>query len=214
MLHAAHEGRMRSTYRFRRGVARLIVMLVLALSGGVVGVSAQPSPREATGFKGEWMVIGGAGSSAGSRERAHRQEAFYAMEWGRLVSGEHGPGVLRGQLEMAIEVTPVFLAFQSNHAEGAAVTPLMFRWNLREQGRIHPFLEIASGIVATNRDVPEATSRFNFASHGGAGARVRVAERWGVVVGYRFQHLSNGSTAPRNPGINSNIGYLGLAYRR
>ena len=54
----------------------------------------------------------------------------------------------------------------------------------------------------------------NFTSHAGAGIRVPVAERWNVVVGYRFHHLSNRSTAPRNPGINSNVAYLGLAYRR
>jgi hypothetical protein len=54
----------------------------------------------------------------------------------------------------------------------------------------------------------------NFSSHAGGGARLRLAGRWGVVVGYRFQHLSNGSRAPHNPGINSNVGYLGLAYKR
>jgi lipid A 3-O-deacylase len=205
---------MKSTRRFRKGVVRLTVMLALALSGGVARASAQPSPREAPPFRSEWWMIGGVGSSVGGEERRDRDQAFYTIAWGRLVSGEHGPGVLRGRLEMAIEITPVFLAFQSDRAEGAAFSPLMFRWNLREHARIHPFVEIAGGVVATNRDVPEATSRFNFSSHGGAGARVRVAERWGVVVGYRFQHLSNGNTAPRNPGINSNIGYLGVAYRR
>jgi hypothetical protein len=160
------------------------------------------------------VVIGGVGSSVGGGHRADREQAFNAIEWGRLIRGEHGPGVLRGRLEMLIEITPVFLAFQSYRAEGAGFSPLMFRWNLREHGRIYPFLEMASGVVATNRDVPEDTTRFNFSSHAGTGARVRVVERWGVVVGYRFQHLSNGSTAPRNPGINSNVGYLGLAYRR
>jgi hypothetical protein len=184
------------------------------LGGNVVRASAQPSPGQATSFSSEWVVIGGVGSSVGGEQRADREQAFYSVEWGRLISSEHGPGVLRGRLEMVIEITPVFLAFQSDRAEGAGFSPLMFRWNLREHGPIHPFFEMAGGVVATNRDVPEGTARLNFSSHAGAGARVRVAERWGVVVGYRFQHLSNGGTARRNPGINSNIGYLGLAYRR
>jgi len=192
----------------------LTAMVVVALSCGVVPASAQPSPREATPFRNEWVVMSGVGSSVGGGERAGREQAFSSIEWGHLVSGEHGPGILRGRLEMAIEITPVFRAFQSHRAEGAGFLPLMFRWNLREHSRIHPFLEVAGGVVATNRDMPEGTTRFNFSSHAGAGTRVRVAEQWGVVVGYRFQHVSNGSTAPRNPGINSNVGYLGLVYRR
>ena len=191
---------------------RLTLLLAIVLGGDVV--RAQPSPEETTPFTREWMVIGGVGSSVGSEYRAHREQAFCAIEWGRLVSAEHGPGVLRGQLEMVIEITPVFLAFQSERVEGAGFLPLMFRWNLREHGPIHPFLEVGSGIVATNRPVPEGTTRLNFSSHAGAGARVRVAEHWSVVVGYRFQHVSNGGIAERNPGINSNIGYLGVAHRR
>ena len=205
---------MSSTQSVWKGVGKLTLTLAIVLGGGAVRASAQPSPGEATPFMSEWVVIGGVGSSVGSGQRANREQAFQAIEWGRLVSGEHGPGVLRGRLEMVLEITPVFLAFQSDRAQGVGFSPLMFRWNLREHGPIQPFLEMAGGVVATNRDVPEGTTRMNFSSHAGAGVRVRVAERWGVVVGYRFHHLSNGSTAPRNPGITSNIGYLGLAYRR
>jgi lipid A 3-O-deacylase len=105
------------------------------------------------------------------------------------------------------------VAFQSDHAEGAGFVPLMLRWNLQERGAFHPFLELAGGMLATNREMPEGTTRLNFVSHAGAGVRVRIAERWRVMAGYRFQHVSNGATAARNPGFNSNVGYLGLAYR-
>jgi lipid A 3-O-deacylase len=192
-------------------------MLTIAVSFGLVSVvsaSAQPSPVDRTRFRSEWVVISGVGHSIGDGQRADRGQAFYAIEWGRLVSGEHGPGVFKGRLEMAIEIAPVFLTHQSHQVGGVGVSPLMFRWNLREHGRIHPFLEVASGVVATNRDVPEGTTRLNFASHAGSGARIRVAEEWGVLVGYRFQHLSNAGIAARNPGFNSNIGYIGLAHGR
>jgi hypothetical protein len=204
---------MRSTQSFWKPVCLVTLMLAIVLGADVVRASAQPSSGEATPFRSEWVVIGGAGDSVGAGQRADRQQAFYAIEWGHLISAPHGPGVLRGQLEMVIEITPVFLAYQSNLAKGAGFSPLMFRWNLRDYGAIHPFLEIAGGFVATNRDVPEGTTRMNFSSHAGTGVRVRVADRWSVVAGYRFHHLSNGSTAPRNPGINSNVGYLGVAYR-
>jgi hypothetical protein len=199
----------------RRSSSSFAVTLALAASGlASVPAHAQSPSLEGTSFRSEWVVIGGAGRSVGARERAGREQAFDAIEWGRLVSGEHGSGVLRGRLEMVVEFTPLFVAFQSHQAEGAGFSPLMFRWNLSERGPIRPFLELAGGIVATNRDVPEDTTRWNFTAHAGVGARVRVADRWGVVIGYRAHHLSNGNTAARNPGINSNVGYLGLAYRR
>jgi hypothetical protein len=195
-------------------VVRLTLMLAIVLGCAVVPAGAQPSREATTPFRTEWAVISGVGRSIGSGSRADRDQAFSAIEWGRLVTGEHGRGVLRGRLEMVIEITPVFVAFQSDRAEGAGFSPVMFRWNLREHGPIQPFFEIAGGVVATNRNVPEGTTRLNFSTHAGPGARVRVAERWSVVVGYRFHHLSNGTTAARNPGINSHVGYVGLAYRR
>lgn len=198
--------------RVRKHAGRLSLMIAIVLGCTVVPASAQP----ASPLRSEWVVMGGVGSAVGGggRPGTEREQAIYAIDWGRLIGGEHGPGVLRGQFEMMIEIAPVFLAFQSDRAEGAGFSPLMLRWNLRERALVQPFFEVAGGVVATNQALPENTTRVNFSSHAGGGARVRVAERWGVVIGYRFQHLSNGSRATRNPGINSNVGYLGLAYKR
>lgn len=194
---------------------RLMVAVAFALTCSVAHAAAQSSPAEAPPFQSEWMVIGGVGSAVSvAHSLPDRELAFHAIEWGRIVSGAHGPGVLRGRLEMLIEVTPVFVAFQSRRAEGAGFSPLMLRWNFRQYRAVQPYVEMAAGAVATNRDVPEGTTRLNFSMHAGGGARVPVAGRWGVVVGYRFQHLSNGNTAPRNPGVNSHVGYTGIAYRR
>ena len=199
----------------RRSSSGFVVVLAIAASGlAAVSAHAQTSSTEGMSFRDEWLVMGGLGTSIGSGSRAGHQQAFHAIEWARPVSGEHGSGVLRGRLAMAIELTPVYVAFQSNRVEGIGISPLVFRWNLREWGPIQPYLELAGGVVGTNHDVPEGTTRWNFTTHGGVGGRVSVAERWGVVAGYRFHHLSNANTAPRNPGINSNVGYVGLSYRR
>jgi hypothetical protein len=192
--------------------AQLFVTLMMVL-GCVASASAQPLADQATSFRGEWAFIGGGGRSLGRGERAGREQALSAIQWGRVITREHAPGALKGQLEMLVEVTPLFVAFQAEQAEGAGFLPLILRWNLRERGRFHPFIELAGGVLATNREVPEGTTRLNFVSHAGAGVRVRIAERWRVMAGYRLQHLSNGATAARNPGFNSNVGYLGFAYR-
>ena len=157
------------------------------------------------------------GLSSGASEvtRARRVIArwpFSRLSGAAILSGEHGPGVLKGQLEMVIEVTPVFVAFQSGHAEGTGFSPVMFRWNFRQYRAIQPFVDAAAGMTVTNRDVPENTTRLNFAEHAGIGTRLRVAERWALVVGYRLHHLSNNGTAARNPGVTSHVGYAGVSW--
>ena len=204
-------------FRWRVGGLPLTFALALAiaLGGTVAPAAAQSAPDEGSRFESEWLVIGGVGSAVSvAHSLPDRELAFHAIEWGRVISGEHGAGVLRGRLQMLIEVTPVFVAFQARRAEGVGLSPLMLRWNLRQYRAIQPFVEMAAGVVATNRDVPERTTRLNFSTHAGGGTRLHVAGRWGVVAGYRFQHLSNGNTAPRNPGVNSHVGYLGISYRR
>jgi len=153
---------------------------------------------------------GGVGTD--SRSTSGRQVAFQSVEWGRNLSGAHGPGVLEGRLEMVIDITPVFVAFQSGDAEGAGFSPIMFRWTFRQYRAIQPFVDAAAGMIVTNRDVPENTTRLNFAEHAGVGARFRVAERWAVVAGYRLHHVSNNGTAARNPGVTSHVGYAGVSW--
>jgi hypothetical protein len=204
--------RSKQSFPVRIDVRHLIVALLIALGCDVAPVAAQPARPETAPFQSEWLVLGGVGSDV--RPLADREVAFHAIEWGRIVIGEHGPGVLRGRLEMMIEVTPVFVVFQSHQAEGAGFSPLMFRWNFGQHRAIHPFLDVGAGVVATNHEVPEGTTRLNFSTHAGGGMRVRLAERWGVVVGYRLHHLSNDNTAPRNPGVTSHVGYMGVAYMR
>jgi hypothetical protein len=203
------------TCRSASDAFRPIVALAFLIVCHIAPAHAQSPARETPPFRSEWLVIGGVGGSIGAAPaRADREMAFQSIEWGRIIGRERGPGPLKGRLEMLVGITPVFVAFQSSQAEGAGFSPLMFRWNFRSYGAVLPFVEIAGGVIATNHDVPEGTTRLNFLSHAGAGARVHMAGPWGLVLGYRFQHLSNGSTAPRNPGINSNVGYMGIAYRR
>jgi opacity protein-like surface antigen len=138
--------------------------------------------------------------------------AFQSIQWGCTVTAEQGPGVLKGQLEMAIEFTPVLAAFQSHTAEGMGFSPIVFRWNFRQRGTFAPYLEAAGGMMATNRELPDNTSRVNFSEHAGGGARIRVARQWAVMIGYRLQHFSNAGTMPRNPGVTAHVGYAGVAW--
>ena len=192
----------------RRSSSSFAVMLVMAVSGlAPVPAHAQPAATEGAPFRSEWVVIGGAGRSVGSGERAGREQAFQAIEWGRTVSGEHGSGVLRGRLEMVIELTPVFVAFQSNRAEGAGISPLMFRWNLRDRGPVEAVraAAVASGArvrveAAPTRGGEDADAAVydccvaliaNVAEHAGPEARATV-RLWQEHDAVRFEVADDG----------------------
>lgn len=80
-------------------------------------------------------------------------------------------------------------------------------------GNIHPYAELMVGPMWAERQVPASTSRFNFISQTGFGV-VLAGRRISPTIGYRFQHISNGGYAPRNPGLNLNAALLGLRFSR
>lgn len=75
------------------------------------------------------------------------------------------------------------------------------RFNLDSQ-RAQFYAEAGTGPMLARKAVPASTSRFNFVSHGGVGVVLMPSARMPLVVGYRFQHISNGGYSPRNPGFN------------
>jgi len=199
-----------------RGVmgARISWVVLLAWCVLPAPVAAQSrDPDRSPARQGSWAAIaGGGGAVSIAHSLAGREMAFQSIEWTRVLTDPHGPGPLTGRLEMGVAVTPVFLAFQHHRATGAGLSPLLLRWSFTRRTTIEPFVDIAAGVMLTNQQVPEQTTKFNFTAHAGGGARIRIADRWGVIVGYRFHHLSNANTAPRNPAINSNVGYAGLTF--
>jgi hypothetical protein len=61
--------------------------------------------------------------------------------------------------------------------------------------------------------VPDAR-RFNFTAEGGAGVEIPSRDGRALVVGYKFQHLSNAGTALQNPGFDTHLVYVGVMRRR
>lgn len=92
-----------------------------------------------------------------------------------------------------------------DHAPKENVRGLAASMIVRHFFRSRYCVELASGPMWSNRDVPAATSRFNFQSHGGAGIVMRS-----LILGVRFGHISNGGTAHRNPGVNYTAAVVGF----
>jgi lipid A 3-O-deacylase len=123
--------------------------------------------------------------------------------YGRVLTGSHGPGILHGNLEYAIDVIPVFVVLQQGgEVYGAGISPVALKWNFRPRRRIIPYVEAGSGAVFTNEPTPPGTSRTNFITSGAVGAHfLRPGHSWNIEV--RYMHISNAGIARSNPGLNA-----------
>jgi Lipid A 3-O-deacylase (PagL) len=103
---------------------------------------------------------------------------------------------------------------EGNERVHAVSGSLLARRHFRvNSDRAIPYLEVSSGPMWANKRVPAATSRFNFISQGGFGVELMPQNRFPVVLGIRFAHISNGGYAPRNPGLNITSIVIGTRIR-
>lgn len=98
---------------------------------------------------------------------------------------------------------------------GAGLSPLGLElYGPRARGA-RVYLAAAVGGLWFTRETPVPDARrFNFTFEYGGGVRVPMRSRGALMVGYKFHHLSNAYTAPRNPGLDGNVFYVGVARRR
>ena len=70
------------------------------------------------------------------------------------------------------------------------------------------------GGLWTTAALPEHTSRVNFSAHWGGGIRLFPHGAHALLLGYRFQHFSNGNQFSANPGVNSHVVIAGWSRRQ
>jgi Lipid A 3-O-deacylase (PagL) len=129
---------------------------------------------------------------------------------GYFVTGEVGEGTLRGNLELLVEPTLIYLdASNSATVLGVAVLP---RWVFATSTRVRPYLEAGGGVLGGQVDLRQTNCDVNFILEGGGGAMIFMTERMALTLGARLQHVSNAGLCNENDGINSVIGILGVSY--
>lgn len=101
------------------------------------------------------------------------------------------------------------------HAAKEKVRGLAASLVVRHSWQAHPHLyaEVSSGPMWSEKEVPAATSRFNFLSQGGVGVMIGSGQMTPLMLGIRFGHISNGGTAHPNPGLNFTALVVGLRFR-
>jgi hypothetical protein len=132
------------------------------------------------------------------------------VRYGWVLTNPHGPGFLRGRFEYAVDVVPVFLAFQPvGTSYGFGVNPFALKWNLETRRSVVPYFELGGGTLFTNHEVPAGTSRVNFTSGGAFGMHfLRRKYNWSIEL--RYMHISNAGLSTPNPGINTLQVRLGI----
>jgi lipid A 3-O-deacylase len=130
--------------------------------------------------------------------------------YGWILTKPHGPGLLKGRFEYAVDAVPVVLVFQpANTAYGAGFNPLNLKWNFATRGMTIPYFELSGGTLFTNHDVPNGTNAVNFTSSAAVGFQfVKEHRTWSVEV--RYMHISNAGLEVPNPGLNAVQVRLGL----
>lgn len=108
---------------------------------------------------------------------------------------------------------PVDLPGNNQKIYGAGVSPVGLQMNLRRGCILQPYVNGTAGVLYFTDNVPVAgSSNFNFTFGFGAGVEIWYRENQSLIVGYKYQHISNVYSAPQNPGVDSNLFYVGFAW--
>lgn len=97
---------------------------------------------------------------------------------------------------------------------GAGLSPVGMKLYWNRGGHVRVYGSGNGGAMLFTSDVPVHNSRrANFTFEVGGGIEVVRRDGGGVSLGYKFHHLSNGGTERLNPGLDSNVLYLGFVGR-
>lgn len=160
---------------------------------------AQDGPEE-DGHEVQLWAGGGHSVPGGTSQTG----AFDAgLRYGWVITGLHGPGVLRGRFEYAVDAVPVYLIFQpANTAYGVGFNPLGLKWNFERHGRWSPYLELGGGAMFSNHSVPTYTNTVNFTPSAALGTHI-LGEKYNWSVEVRYLHISSAGLGNYNPGLNT-----------
>jgi len=169
---------------------------------GIVNVSRLSAQEGPENSSREWQVWTGGGHGINGSQ-SDTGVWNLGFRYGMILTSPHGPGFLRGQLEYALDVVPVWVITQkTNTAYGGSIDPFAFKWIFHGSRKVKPFFQIEGGTLFTNTKVPEGTSQINFTTSGGIGAHF-LGKKHNFSAEVRFQHISNAGMTNPNPGINT-----------
>jgi opacity protein-like surface antigen len=135
--------------------------------------------------------------------------------WALKYTAEIVPVAITRQPQQGYTVRgkPVDLSGSKQKIYGAGVAPVGLQMNFRRGSVLQPYINGTAGVLYFKDQVPvEDSSRFNFALGLGAGVEIWYRENQSILLGYKYHHISNMYTARQNPGVDSNLFYVGYEW--
>jgi hypothetical protein len=165
---------------------------------------AQSKPSDSL-EKGTWELgIWTAGGHSVSGGTADTGVWNAGVRVGKVLTDEHGSGLLRGNLEYAVDLIPAYLLIfplQTSYAGG--FDPFILKWNFTSGRKVAPYLELGGGVLLSLDDVPPGTNNVNFMPQASFGVQIFTREKRAISVAAKYVHISNAGLSTPNPGINT-----------
>jgi lipid A 3-O-deacylase len=143
-------------------------------------------------------------SVPGGTKDTHVADA--GVRLGKVLTGDHGGGLLRGNFEWSADLLPVYYIWQpapALNAYAAGFNPVNLKWNFTHCAHTVPYLELGGGVLFSNHAVPLNTSHVNFLPHATLGFQFFNNDRRAFTAAIRYEHISNAGLTTPNPGINT-----------
>jgi lipid A 3-O-deacylase len=181
-------------------VVRTVLVTLLLSSFAAVPVSRAQAGPVSGGHEWQVWTAGGHGTNG---SQSGDSLVNCGARYGLVLTAPHGPGFLRGRLEYAVDVVPIFWVFQRpNTAYGFGVNPFAFQWALATRRNVVPYVELGGGTLFTSVKTPPGTSQVNFTTSGALGLHF-LGSKYNLSTEIRFMHISNAGLSSPNPGINT-----------
>jgi hypothetical protein len=189
----------------------IVLPLVVLLQVAGATAPAAAAPHHAS----EWNVTAGIANSVDLfQSTSGRAYAVQTIGYARELTGDLRVFGIPGRFSWGIEAMPLFLQYDPSSIYGVGIAPLVWRWSFPPQPKWSAFVELSMGGLWTSAKLPEDTSQINFSAHWGGGVRLLPRGPHALLIGYRFQHFSNGNQLGSNPGVNSHVLIAGWSHRR
>jgi len=122
---------------------------------------------------------------------------------GKVLTGQHLSGPLRGNFEYAVDLIPIYLVHTGDTRFGAGFNPIILKWNFTSGRHVAPYAEFGGGILFSKDSIPPGTNNVNFMPQASVGLQFLTSNNHAVVVSAKYVHISNAGLATPNPGINT-----------
>lgn len=94
---------------------------------------------------------------------------------------------------------------------GFGLSPAGVQLRLFPGTRVQPFAAFDAGALWFSQRMPTSRAEhFSFMLDAGGGVHIAGPDQFGLILGYKLMHISNGGLARSNPGLDNHVFYAGL----